>query len=74
MNEDLYNRICSIIWHEEIRLCNEVTERMNFITKYTPVDPEAYVKLAQAKAKKEYFDSHAFNFLRWLDGFVDSVQ
>lgn len=70
MNDDLYNRICQLLWLEEVRLCNEVTERMNFIIKYRPTEADAYIKLAQAKAKKEYFDKVAFSFLRWLRGFV----
>lgn len=71
MDDEMYNRICQLVWLEEVRICNEVTERMNFIFKYRPTDADAYIKLAQAKAKKEYFDDKAFSFLRWLRGFVE---
>lgn len=71
ISEDVFNRICQIIWLEEIRICNEVTDRLNYITKYRPSDPEPYIKLAQAQAVKNYFDEYVCRAIRWLNGFVD---
>lgn len=74
MTAELYNRICSLMWQEDVRLTNQITEQMNFILKYRPTDPDAYVKLAQLQAQKSYFDKYVFRLLGWLDGFVDDVH
>ena len=71
MSEELYNRICQLMWNEEIRLCNLITNQMNFIEKYRPMTADAYIELAQLKAQKEYFDKYVFRMLAWLNGFVE---
>lgn len=70
MNEELFNRFCNLLFCEEGRLQNDVVNKMNFIVRYAPSDPEPYIKLAQARAVKEYFDKHVFTLLDWLEGFV----
>lgn len=71
MNEELYNRICNLFFHEETRLQNEITDKMNYIIKYAPTDAQPYIELAQKKAVKEYFDKYVFRMLDWLRGFVE---
>ena len=70
LSEELYNRICNIFFHEEVRLENEITEKMNFIFKYAPTDAHVYIELVQAKANKDYSDKYVFRMLDWLRGFV----
>ena len=74
LDEELYNRICNIFFQEEVRLQNEITDKMNFIIKYAPTDAHAYIELAQAKSNKEYFDKYVFRMLDWLRGFVQDEQ
>lgn len=72
MNEEIYNRICSVFWLEEIRRKNTVSELINMIDKHRTNDPRVYIKLAQAQAVADYFDYFCSSFLSWLGGFVEN--
>ena len=74
LDDEMYNRICNIFFQEEMRLQNEVTDKMNFIIKYAPVEARPYIELAQSQAVKEYFDVYVFRMLDWLRGFVQDEQ
>lgn len=67
INDDLYNKICILFFQEEIRLKNNVIDAQNYILKYTPTDPDPYIKLAQAQAVSNYFDKYMSSFIRWMD-------
>lgn len=68
--EQLYNRLCNVLFLEEVRLENNVIEKQNFIVKYRPVQAEPYIELIKAQAVKEYFDRYVGSLLRWLEHFV----
>lgn len=70
MSEELYNRICQLIFLEENRRKDSVVVLQNFIIKSRTADPNAYIKLAQAQAVADYFDYFSGAFLSWLGGFV----
>ena len=70
MNEEIYNRLCNLLFCEEVRVKNDVVDKTNFIVRFAPSDPVPYIKLAQAQAVKDYFDKYVFTLLDWLGGFV----
>ena len=39
ISENMYNRICSIFFQEDMRLHNNIIQRENYIIKYKPIDP-----------------------------------
>lgn len=67
IDDDLYNKLCILSFQEEVRLDNDVIDAQNYILKYRPETPEAYIKLAQAEAIRGYYDKYMRSFLRWLD-------
>ena len=67
IDDDLYNKLCILFFQEEVRLENNVIDAQNYIFKYRPNTPEAYIKLAQAEAIRNYFDKYMTSFLRWID-------
>lgn len=72
MDENTYNRICSLFWLEEVRRQNTVTDLKNMIMKTRTTDPTVYIKLAQAEAVANYFDYFCSSFLDWVGGFVET--
>lgn len=72
ISSEMYNRICSLFFTEEIRLHNKLIEAENYIFRYRPMSPEPYIKLIQAQTEKAYFDRYIFSLLTWLDNFVES--
>lgn len=72
LSEDMYNRICNIFNQEDVRLENNITEYQNYIFRFRPSDPAAYIRLIQAQAEKDYFDRYIYSLLNWLNNFVDS--
>lgn len=72
ISDDMYNRICSLFFSEEIRLNNNLVECENFIFRYHPTDPDPYIKLIQAQTEKAYFDRYVFSLLSWFDKFTES--
>lgn len=67
IDDDLYNKLCMLTFQEEVRLQNNIIDAQNYILKYTPLDPEPYIKLAQAQAIRDYYDKYMYSILRWLD-------
>lgn len=72
LDENMYNRICSIFFQEDIRLENNIIECQNYIFRFRPSDPAPYIKLIQAQAEKDYFDKYIFTLLDWFNKFVES--
>lgn len=70
MSEEMYNRICQLIWLEEVRRRDTVEKLQMFIQRNRPTDPNVYIKLAQAQACADYFDYFSGAFLDWLGHFV----
>lgn len=68
--EEMYNRICNLVFLEEVRLYNRVVELENMIAKTNSHDPRWFIELAQAKAVKNYFSYWSASFLNWLQGFL----
>lgn len=72
IDDDLYNKLCILFFQEEVRLKNNVVDAQNYILKFNPTDPVAYIKLAQAEAIREYYDKYMYSFLRWIDHYSQS--
>lgn len=70
MSDELYNRICQLVWLEEKRRVDTVVNLQNMIIKTRTTDPNAYLKLAQAQAVANYFDYFSGALLDWLGHFV----
>lgn len=70
LSDEMYNRICQLIWLEAVRREDTVVMLQNNIIKTNTSDPQAYIKLAQAQAVANYFDYFSGSFLEWLGHFV----
>ena len=70
LSDEMYNRICQLIWLEAVRREDTVVRLQNNIIKTNTSDPQAYIKLAQAQAVANYFDYFSGSFLEWLGHFV----
>lgn len=70
LSDEMYNRICQLIWLEAVRREDTVVMLQNNIIKTNTTDPQAYIKLAQAQAVANYFDYFSGSFLEWLGHFV----
>lgn len=73
LSDEMYNRICQLIFLEENRRKDSVIVLQNFIIKTGTADPNVYIKLAQAQAVADYFDYFSGTFLEWLGGFTQST-
>lgn len=67
IDDDLYNKLCMLSFQEEFRLENNVIDAQNYILKFRPDTPEAYIELVKAQAIKSYYDKYMTSFLRWID-------
>lgn len=72
ISENMYNRICGLLFQEDVRLHNNLVDCENYIFRYRPTAPEPYIKLIQAQTEKAYFDRYIFSLLSWLEKFVES--
>lgn len=70
MTEELYNRICNLLFLEELRLENNITDKQNFIVRYRPSEPTPYIELIKAQAELDYFNKYIFSLLGWLEHFI----
>ena len=67
IDDDLYNKLCMLLFQEEVRLKNNVIDAQNYILKYTPTDPAPFMKLYAAQHIASYYDNYMKSFLRWLE-------
>lgn len=67
IDDDLYNKLCMLLFQEEVRLKNNIVDAQNYILKYTPTDPIPYMKLYRAQSISEYYNNYISSFLKWLE-------
>lgn len=67
ISDELYCKLCMIMFQEESRLKDNVISSQNFILKYRPIDPVPYIKLYKAQAILDYYNKYSTSFLRWIE-------
>ncbi len=67
IDDDLYSKLCMLLFQEEVRLKNNIIDAQNYILKYTPSDPAPYMKLYAAQSIGDYYDRYMKSFLQWLE-------
>lgn len=68
-DDDIYNRICNLMFCEQVRLENYVEDKLELLRRVKEPDPRMYIALIQAQAVKGHFECWSMSFLRWLDNF-----
>lgn len=72
ISENMYNRIYNLLFLEEARLEDNITEKQNYIFRYRPSDAIPYIELIKSQAEYDYFKKYISTFLEWLENFIES--
>lgn len=70
IDDDFYNKLCMLLFQEEVRLKNNVVDAQNYILKYTPTDPLPYMKLYAAQSVSDYYNIYISSFMQWLEHYI----